>query len=1037
MTVTVIDIENSITRKQFTSKTTGKIHYDTDNTPYNTNNKLVSVGYRSSGIGEDYLIFYHKENTDKELIKRNFKKFQEVLDKTTLLVGHNLKYDLQWLKECGFKFTHCKIFDTYIFEYILAKAIHKPLDLESCCVRRGIEVKYKDMLGDWLNASGENNTDNMPLKDLIIYGKSDIDITSKLYNFHKHLVQKNDEVRAMLPTIKARLEFTKVLIDMENDGFRIDKEVLEEIEVEYRAKLESIKPKLKALVIESVGHTPINLDSPEQLSQALFGFKVIDKDNWSRYFNLGTIKEGPRIGKKKPRPRRTKEDIFSAIESYCVELYKTEAKQCVSCGGKRYFYKTTKKGEQYKKPTRCLGCGGTGLEYISLGERAGLGLSPLPYQFVSTGGYSTGGDVVDWVLENVKDLAPKAKEFLSLLQEYSSISVYLTNFVEGIQRKVSADDILHMSYNQCVTRTGRLSSGFHNMPRSGTFPIKKCIKSRWKGGTILNVDFSGLEFRMAALLSGDKVAAHDIATKVDIHNQTSKYLTDKGQETDRQEAKEFCVTLDSQILTKTGWKFYDEVVVGEDVLAYDTINKLNVWTPLLGKTIFNNSEVMQLRNKHNWKVKTTPNHRWHGEKRSLIGGVRKYRDLTFTSEDIGHDYKIRVAAYSQGGASPITTKEAALLGWLWGDGTESWSKLTGRTSQGINSWKRGINAHIIQKKKNTLREEFGDYIRTIKMDIVGCERFFIRPQVLRDIYAKSNLNPDSIDYDTFVLSLSQESRKSWLDAVFKAEGHHRKFGEKRITQNEGPFQRAIALAGFLEGYDIRTTGATSYTGKFCTSMTLRTRPFVGGTRITRKYLGKCTVWCPETAYGSWVMRQGYNIMITGNSFKPLFGGVTGTEAEQAYYRFFLNKYSGIRDWQNSLAQEALHTKKIISPSGMVYSFPYAQPTRDGGVTGSTQVFNYEIQGFSFEIVQITIIELHKELIKRALKSKLSISVHDSAVLDVHPEETKEILNLTIEVFNKVAEYIKKYYPIANTNVPLGYEISSGVDWYNQKKIYVG
>jgi hypothetical protein len=39
-----------------------------------------------------------------------------------------------------------------------------------------------------------------------------------------------------------------------------------------------------------------------------------------------------------------------------------------------------------------------------------------------------------------------------------------------------------------------------NMPRGGTFPVKKVFVSRFDGGKVMEADFAQLEFRAAALL---------------------------------------------------------------------------------------------------------------------------------------------------------------------------------------------------------------------------------------------------------------------------------------------------------------------------------------------------------------------------------------------------------------------------------------------------------------------------------------------------------------------------------------------------------
>ena len=312
MTTTILDIECSITRKSFISTTSGNKHDYIDNMPYEAKNKLVSVGYKVID-GEDYLLFHHKELTQEQLnqVPDNHKKLQAVLDKTTLLVGHNIKFDLQWLYECGFKYEG-KVFDTMLFEYVVSKGAYVSLKLGDCCTRRGVPVLVKDMLSEHLDAGG--NTDDMPLQDLIKYGKGDIEITSKLYMIQKNLLTVSPQINKMIPTLKARNEFLHTLIDMERNGFKIEPQALQDIETEYRGRLNDIEPRLKQIIVEAVGHTPINLDSAEQLSELVFGFKIHDKKTWSEYFNLGTEKEGQRKGKNKYKRRRTEEQVLEKIE---------------------------------------------------------------------------------------------------------------------------------------------------------------------------------------------------------------------------------------------------------------------------------------------------------------------------------------------------------------------------------------------------------------------------------------------------------------------------------------------------------------------------------------------------------------------------------------------------------------------------------------------------------------------------------------------------------------------------------------------------
>ena len=52
---------------------------ESDPTPYNKLNKLVSVGYRTSTGERDYFIFHHNESKNKAVFLANVKKLQDIL----------------------------------------------------------------------------------------------------------------------------------------------------------------------------------------------------------------------------------------------------------------------------------------------------------------------------------------------------------------------------------------------------------------------------------------------------------------------------------------------------------------------------------------------------------------------------------------------------------------------------------------------------------------------------------------------------------------------------------------------------------------------------------------------------------------------------------------------------------------------------------------------------------------------------------------------------------------------------------------------
>ena len=68
-------------------------------------------------------------------------KVQKILDESTLIIGHNLKFDMSWMYEFGFKYNG-KLYDTMLAEYIIMRGNKdKSLSLKECCRRHNISLK--------------------------------------------------------------------------------------------------------------------------------------------------------------------------------------------------------------------------------------------------------------------------------------------------------------------------------------------------------------------------------------------------------------------------------------------------------------------------------------------------------------------------------------------------------------------------------------------------------------------------------------------------------------------------------------------------------------------------------------------------------------------------------------------------------------------------------------------------------------------------------------------------------------------------------
>ena len=496
----------------------------TDSSPYNANNFLVSSGYcniSDVGIGDVVYDFYN--HSDLALDHRaSPSRLQEALDKATLLVAHNAKFELNWLRAAGFKYDG-PVWCTFIGEYVLARGRKDiELNLYDTSVRRGVTTKKSELVDGYFKK--RIGFDRMPIEIVEEYGIADIQSCAEVY-----LQQVEDftgKDAGLKPTLDLMNEFCVVLADMEWQGIAIDREALGEVKAEYLAEQEQLKERLNDTVGKVMGDTPINLSSPAQLSTLIYSRRVIDREAWLKTFNIGTDARG----KPLRRPRMTQAEFNANVRRLTERVNRTKVKRCGTCSGRGKIDKYTKSGDLYKKLPACPSCGGEGVVYERLQGFAGLRQSPTSIQDVTANGFATDKTTLTMLAERVVNdsKAPaEARQFLTDIVRLNKVDTYLSSFVGGIDRNVRADNILHCNFNQCVTSTGRLSSSdpnFQNQPRGDTFPIKRVVVSRWNGGRILEADFAQLEFRVAGELSGDEQVKQDVESKFDVHRYTASIL---------------------------------------------------------------------------------------------------------------------------------------------------------------------------------------------------------------------------------------------------------------------------------------------------------------------------------------------------------------------------------------------------------------------------------------------------------------------------------------------------------------------------------
>lgn len=509
----VLDVENTTTKRD------GKLHLD----PFEPDNYLVQVGYVNADDPDDTLsIRTLDHNESKDDIGFERLEIQWTLDNTKLLIMHNAQHDLMWLWECGFKYDG-DIYDTMLAEYILDRGQRNGISLEACAERRQLTFKKQDTLKKYFKEG--KNTNEIPYEELCDYLRHDLLTTCEL--FHAQEKEYSQPDATSLHTIR-RVTFNtcKTLTEIYMAGFKVDLQELERVAKEYEYEKAEIETRLQKKVRELMGDTPINLRSPEQKSQVLFSRSVHDKKEWADLFEF----------------TQTQEEFKDAVASNSSPIYRTTAYTCPSCEGEGKVYRLKKDGTKFARPNKCKDCNAQGYKLKNTQQVAGLRFTAPSKKWVSANGFNTGKDELDVLSSTAKqNRMDEAISFISDLKRHNAISSYLSAFVNGIRAYTKTNSFLHVGLTQSITATGRFSGrnpNMQNMPRGGTFPVKKVFVSRFNNGLIMEADFAQLEFRTAAFLAQDETAMQEIATGFDVHAYTAKVITDAGQSTSRQEAKE-------------------------------------------------------------------------------------------------------------------------------------------------------------------------------------------------------------------------------------------------------------------------------------------------------------------------------------------------------------------------------------------------------------------------------------------------------------------------------------------------------------------
>lgn len=144
----------------------------------------------------------------------------------------------------------------------------------------------------------------------------------------------------------------------------------------------------------------------------------------------------------------------------------------------------------------------------------------LPSAKKTKTGYSTNADV----LESLMDKHP----IVPLITEYRALTKLQNTYVTGLLKVVGEDGRIHSTFKQTETRTGRISSAEPNIQN---IPVRTPLGREMRrfftakdGCLLVDADYSQIELRVLAHISGDEIMKKAFLDGVDIHTVTASQV---------------------------------------------------------------------------------------------------------------------------------------------------------------------------------------------------------------------------------------------------------------------------------------------------------------------------------------------------------------------------------------------------------------------------------------------------------------------------------------------------------------------------------
>lgn len=151
-------------------------------------------------------------------------------------------------------------------------------------------------------------------------------------------------------------------------------------------------------------------------------------------------------------------------------------------------------------------------------------------------------------------------------------------------------------------------------------------------------------------------------------------------------------------------------------------------------------------------------------------------------------------------------------------------------------------------------------------------------------------------------------------------------------------------------------------------------------------------------------------------------GITRKEARK-YIDGYLDKYANVRKYMHDIVEQGKEFGYVTTMFNRRRYLPELKASNFNVRSfGERIAMNTPIQGSAADIIKIAMVNVHRELNRRRLKSRLILQVHDELIIEAHESELEEVTKLLKDSMENAV----------SLKVPLSVDVKSGKSWYETK-----